>query len=160
VQIPDLIGTRDRKYLDHTGLMLHRGIGDLMRYAALNNGTAPAGLDMLTDYSGFIPFGNLGSQGDNKLPPPETMERYSDAQLFALAKFIYSLTPPPNPNRPTPLTRPGENIFTREGCPGCHMPPLYTRNKLTLAIGFTPATEDLKKYDIVPISVGTIPTLA
>lgn len=159
VQIPDLIGIRDRKYLDHTGLMLHRDIGDLMRYAALNNGTAPAGLDMLTDYSGFIPMGNLGSRGDNKLPPPETMERYSDAQLFALAEFIYSLTPPPNPNRPTPLAQRGEKIFAREGCPGCHTPPLYTNNKLTVGMGFIPAAEDLKKYDVLPISVGTDPDL-
>lgn len=159
VQIPDLIGIRDRKYLDHTGLMLHRGIGDLMRYAALNNGTAPAGLDMLADYSGFIPIGNLGSDGDNKLAPPEAMDRYSDAQLFALAKFIYSLTPPPNPNHPSALTQRGEKIFTREGCPGCHTPPLYTSNKLTLATGFTPAAEDLKKYDIFPVSVGTDPDL-
>ena len=34
VQIPDLIGIKDRKYLDRTGLVQHRDIGDLMRYAA------------------------------------------------------------------------------------------------------------------------------
>jgi hypothetical protein len=33
-KIPDLIGVKDRKYLDHTATHLHRGIGDLMRYAA------------------------------------------------------------------------------------------------------------------------------
>src|SRR5262249_47525747 len=33
-KIPDLIGIKDRKYLDHTATHLHRGIGDLMRYAA------------------------------------------------------------------------------------------------------------------------------
>src|SRR5262249_50504453 len=33
VQVPDLIGVKDRKYLDHTGLQLHRSIADLMRYA-------------------------------------------------------------------------------------------------------------------------------
>ena len=38
VQVPDLIGVKDRKYLDHTGLQLHRSIADLMRYAALNQG--------------------------------------------------------------------------------------------------------------------------
>jgi len=32
---PDLIGIRGRKYLDATATHLHRGIGDLMRYAAL-----------------------------------------------------------------------------------------------------------------------------
>ena len=34
-KIPDLIGIRDRKYIDHTATHLHRDIGDLMRYAAL-----------------------------------------------------------------------------------------------------------------------------
>jgi hypothetical protein len=32
---PDLIGIEGRKYMDHTATPLHRGIGDLMRYAAL-----------------------------------------------------------------------------------------------------------------------------
>jgi hypothetical protein len=30
-KIPDLIGIKDRKYIDHTATHLHRGIGDLMR---------------------------------------------------------------------------------------------------------------------------------
>ena len=34
-KIPDLIGIKDRKYLDATGTHRHRGIGDFMRYAAL-----------------------------------------------------------------------------------------------------------------------------
>jgi hypothetical protein len=38
LQIPDLIGVKDRRYLDHTGLQKHRSIADLMRYAALNQG--------------------------------------------------------------------------------------------------------------------------
>ena len=38
-QVPDLIGVKDRLYLDHTGLVRHRSIGDLMRYAALNQDT-------------------------------------------------------------------------------------------------------------------------
>jgi hypothetical protein len=29
-KIPDLIGIKDRKYIDHTATHLHRGIGDLM----------------------------------------------------------------------------------------------------------------------------------
>src|SRR5262245_39320775 len=36
VQVPDLIGLKDRKYFDRTGLVRHRDIGDVMRYAALN----------------------------------------------------------------------------------------------------------------------------
>src|SRR5262245_988229 len=34
-KIPDLIGFKDRKYIDHTATHQHRGPGDLMRYAAL-----------------------------------------------------------------------------------------------------------------------------
>src|SRR4051794_22952254 len=34
-KVPDLIGIKDRKYIDHTGTHLNRGIGDVMRYAAL-----------------------------------------------------------------------------------------------------------------------------
>ena len=34
-QIPDLIGVEERRYLDHTGLVRHRDIGDLMRYSSL-----------------------------------------------------------------------------------------------------------------------------
>ena len=34
-QIPDLIGVQERRYLDHTGLIRHREIGDLMRYSSL-----------------------------------------------------------------------------------------------------------------------------
>ncbi len=52
VQVPDLIGVRDRRYLDRTGLQRHDGIADLMRYAALNQGG-----DDLASYDGFIPAG-------------------------------------------------------------------------------------------------------
>jgi hypothetical protein len=34
-KIPDLIGIKDRRYIDHTATHQHRGAGDLMRYAAL-----------------------------------------------------------------------------------------------------------------------------
>ena len=37
-QVPDLIGVKDRKYLDRTGLQQQHSIVDLMRYAALNQG--------------------------------------------------------------------------------------------------------------------------
>jgi hypothetical protein len=35
-RVPDLIGIEQRRYLDATGLMRHRDIADLMRYAAIN----------------------------------------------------------------------------------------------------------------------------
>ena len=48
----------------------------------------------------------------------------------------------------------------REGCAGCHTPPLYTNNKLTLAKGFQPPRGNAKSLDVMPISVGTDPGLA
>ena len=48
----------------------------------------------------------------------------------------------------------------REGCAACHTPPLYTNNKLTLALGFTPPKEKPASLDVLPISVGTDPGLA
>ena len=48
--MPNLIGVKDRHYLDRTGLQQHRSIVDLMRYAALNQGA-----DDLAGYDGFIP---------------------------------------------------------------------------------------------------------
>jgi hypothetical protein len=151
-QIPDLIGVKDRRYLDHTGLMMHRDAGDLMRYAALNQG-----LDFASDYAGYRPtaFMRGSDLKDNNLPAPETNERYSDIQLFALTKFLYSLTPPANPNRSSPLSQRGEKIFSREGCNHCHTAPLYTSNKLTPAQGFVVTKANLEAYDIEPTVVGT-----
>lgn len=151
VQIPDLIGLKDRKYLDRTGLQRHRSIADLMRYGALNMGG-----DQWTSYGGFVP----GARDFKTLPPPEGLRRYTDEQLYALALYLYSLEPPPNPNKPDGLSRRGQRIFQREGCGGCHTPPLYTNNMLTPATGFQPPAEHLKKYDVMPLSVGTDPTLA
>jgi hypothetical protein len=51
-------------------------------------------------------------------------------------------------------------VFDREGCAGCHTPPLYTNNKLTPAEGFTIPEDHRKKYDILPISAGTDSNLA
>jgi hypothetical protein len=156
VQVPDLIGVKDARYLDHTGLMLNRGPADLMRYAALNQGA-----DMLSDYNGYRPtaFVQGSDTKDNNLPRPETQERYSEPQLFALVKFLYSLNPPDNPNRPTPLSTRGERVFAREGCAHCHTPPLYTNNKLVPAPGFNIPEEHRKLYAIEDTVVGTDPTL-
>jgi len=149
VQVPDLIGVKDRHYLDRTGLQQHRSIADLMRYAALNQGG-----DDMASYSGFIPDGS-------PLPDPDKVApRYSDEQLYALALYVYSLQPPPNPNKPDALSKRGEQVFQGENCPVCHTPPLYTSNKLTIAEGFTPPPDADEKYDILPVSVGTDPNLA
>src|SRR6267142_3305828 len=122
-KFPDLIGIKDRKYLDHTATHLHRGIGDLMRYAAL------------VSFADSVDFGSYHvlSPGTKRV-----QARMSDEALYALALYIYSLTPPPNPNPRDDKVAAGERIFTREGCARCHTPPLYTNNKLTLAEGFSP----------------------
>src|SRR5262249_47450622 len=142
-RIPDLIGVRDRRYLDASGLVRHRSIGDLMRYAALNQGT-----DVLSSYGKFRPVGDL--------PEPSTLSRYSDEQLYALALYVYSLKPPPNPNKPDALSRRGEELFRQQGCALCHTPPLYTNNKLTPADGFK-ASDDTLVNSVLPITLGTDP---
>src|SRR5262249_5478536 len=136
-------------YLDHTGLQRHRGIGDFMRYAAMNQG-----LDLLASYGGFVPAAVLSR------PASQTRFRYSDEQLYALTLYVYSLQPPPNPNLFDALAGQGQPVFRRENCAMCHPPPLYTSNTLTPAAGFEIPSTHLKTYDILRLSVGTDPTLA
>jgi hypothetical protein len=149
-KMPDLIGIRERKYLDATGLNLHRNIGDLMRYATL-----VTDIERLTQYGQHGEFRPIETRAE-----PPTRSRLSDAQLYALALYIYTLKPPENPNKPSALTRRGEQVFQSEGCAMCHTPPLYTSNKLTPAEGFTVPEEHKKRYDILPVSVGTDTRLA
>ena len=154
--IPDLIGIRDRRYLDKTGLGRHFGPADLMRYAAMNQT-----MDVLGDYGGFVPAAADG----RTLPPPGkatftgTRSRYSDAQLYALAMYIYSLRPPPNPNPFDDRAKRGQQVFEKSGCASCHTPPIYTNNRLTPADGFTVPPEHVKKYDVMSVRVGTDPAL-
>lgn len=148
VQVPDLIGVKDRRYLDRTGLQFHRSIADMMRYAALNQGAS-----FLSTYLDFIPRGPLTD-------PTDIRPRYSDEELYALSLYIYSLKPPPNPNKFDAQAARGKKIFDREGCNYCHTPPLYTSNKLTPVEGFTVPNEHRAKYAILSISVGTDPGLA
>jgi len=154
IQLPDLIGVKDRLYLDHTGLQQHRSIADMMRYAALNQGA-----DSLGSYGGFIPADRIAFQ---HLPDPEKISngRYSDEQLYALALYVYSLQPPTNPNKFDAIAARGQKVFEREGCAGCHTPPLYTNNKLTPTEGFAVPKDHRTKYGILAISVGTDSNLA
>jgi len=111
-QIPDVIGVRERRFLDHTGLIRHRDIGDLMRYSTLSQ-----------DVGAYARYGS-------ETPPEPRGSRYSDPQLYALANFLYSLQPPPNPNPNGKEAARGRYIFEQQGCSGCHTPPLYTNNQL------------------------------
>jgi hypothetical protein len=144
-KVPDLIGVADRRYIDHTGTHLNRGIGDLMRYAAL------------------VSYADSSEFGPHRMVTAEQRKiegRLPDEGLYALALYIRSLQPPANPNPLDENARRGEAIFRREGCPGCHVPPLYTNNKLTLAEGFTPPKDVPPTLDILAVSVGTDPGLA
>jgi len=144
---PDLIGVKDRKYLDATGLIQHRSIADLMRYAALVEGL------YVNDRYGE-------RESLYGLPDEAPLPRFSDEQLYAIALYVYSLKPPANPNKPNDTTRRGERVFQREGCGTCHTPPLYTNNMLTPALGFIIPADHRAKYSILPTSVGTDPRLA
>lgn len=144
-KVPDLIGIGDRKYIDHTATHLNRGIGDLMRYAAL---VSTAESTAFGPHQVLLPGSHL----------PKV--RRSDETLYALSLYLLSLRPPLNPNPVDEDSRAGEMIFRREGCPQCHTPPLYTNNKLTLAQGFEPPADRPSTLDVLPVSVGTDPGLA
>jgi hypothetical protein len=152
-RVPDLFEIKDRKYFDATGLVQHRDLGDLMRYAALNQDG-----DFLAKHGDFMPQEEFGPIPND--PAKYEFGRYSDEQLYALALYIYSLLPPPNPNKFDALAARGQEIFQREGCVGCHTPPLYTNNKLTPAEGFKVPEAHRQKYDIKEVCVGTNPDLA
>ncbi len=144
-KVPDLIGIRDRTYIDHTGTHLHRGIGDLMRYAAL------------------VSFADSTEFGPYRMLDPQTKRfqtRLPDSSLYAMALYMYSLEPPPNPNPRDERAAAGEKIFQRESCVSCHTPPLFTNNKLTLARGFSAPRNLPASLDVLRISVGTDPGLA
>lgn len=122
VKVPSLIGVQDIHYLDATGLSRNRNIGDLMRYAIVNQG--------------LISMARFGDYFPGKAPEGGNT-RYSDEQLYALALYIYSLEPPANPNPFDDQAKRGQLIFNHQGCSGCHPAPLYTNNKLTPVRGFT-----------------------
>jgi hypothetical protein len=90
-------------------------------------------MDMLARYGDFIPAGTTDITRAASAFALVAEARYSDEQLYALALYIYSLKPPANPNRRTPLAVQGEQVFERERCGVCHTPPLYTDNKLVSA---------------------------
>jgi cytochrome c peroxidase len=115
-----------------------------MRYDIINTG-----LDLTAHFGDFQPR-----------PDKENDTRYSDEQLYALALYLYSLKPPPNPNPFDARARRGQQIFEKQGCGGCHTPPLYTNNKLTPALGFEVPADLRATEDIMDVTVGTDPGLA
>ena len=146
-QIPDLIGVGERRFLDHTGLVQQRSIADLMRYIAIVQGA-----------NAFDRFGDFRLV--DPVPDPTKMDRYSDEQLYALARYLYSLRPPANPSRRDAQADRGQRVFAREGCDACHTAPLYTSNALTPASGFDIPADHRSRYRIIDRPVGTDADLA
>ena len=152
---PDLIGIRDRRYLDATGLVRHRGIGDLMRYAAVNQSS-----DVLARYGDYVP-----ATGSSRRPPPGTARSPAPQTGSAIhsstpsRSIWYSLEPPPNPNPFGELARRGKGVFEEQGCGRCHTPPLYTNNQLLAVRAFDPPADHYRRYDVSTRRIDTDETL-
>jgi mono/diheme cytochrome c family protein len=144
-KIPDLIGFKDRRWIDHTATHQHREIGDLMRYAAL------------VSYAEAYEFGphKILTESQRRIDA-----RASDAALYALARYIYSLQPPPNPNPLDDQACGGKRIFEQQACGACHTPPLYTNNHLTPAEGFISPKDKPQYLEVMQLSVETDSGLA
>jgi hypothetical protein len=140
--IIDLIGIEDRKYLDYNATHRLRGTEDVARYAAL------------VACCDSADFGTHHILTDKQRLPPY---RLSDELAFSVAKYIYALEPPKNPNVNDARAAAGKRVFEREGCGGCHPAPHYSNNKLTLAQGWTPPKDHPYRADMLLFSVGTEP---
>ena len=83
VRVPSLIGLQDIKYLDATGLVRHRSIGDIMRYAIINEG-----LDTLAYYGDFqpSPTRNCHLQRRSRAPAPQRRATLRPRPLYLLAQ--------------------------------------------------------------------------
>jgi hypothetical protein len=145
-KIPDLHILRYSRYLDATGTHRLRGAEDAARYAAFITGADPMDFGphrMLTDAQRRVRF------------------RYADEVLHAIGMYLMSLEPAKNPNpAAADILERGEQVFRREGCISCHVPPNYTSGKLTRAEGWAPPANHPNRDDIAAVSVGTDPGLA
>ena len=143
---PDLTGLRYSRYIDATGTHRLRGPEDVARYAAFVSGADP------------MEF------GEYRILKPEQRRvpfRYADEVLYAIGVYLMALDAPRNPNpAPAAVIERGCQVFTRETCVNCHVPPNFTNAKLTLAEGYTPPADHPYHPDIVNVSVGTDPGLA
>lgn len=145
-KITDLQVLRYSRYVDATATHRLRGPEDVGRYAAFVTGADPMDFGphrILSDEQRRVRF------------------RYADEVLYAIGVYLMSLEPPRNPDRAAEdVLRRGEQVFRREGCVACHVPPDYTSGKLTLAHGWEPPANHPNRDDIVRVSVGTDPGLA
>ena len=102
-KVPDLIGVADRSTWTTPARHLNRGIGDLMRYAALVS---------YAESSGFGPHQMLAAE------QRKISGRLPDEAFYALALYIQSLKPPPNPNAFDERAHAGQQIFEAKVVPG------------------------------------------
>jgi cytochrome c551/c552 len=145
-KVPDLRLLRYSRYIDATATHRLRGPEDVARYAALI-----VGADRMD-------FGSYRILTDNQR---RVRFRYPDEVLYAIGMYLMSLEPPKNPSRAADETLArGQQVFRREGCVNCHVPPDYTSGKLTLAEGWQPPATHPNHDDIAAVSVGTDPGLA
>jgi hypothetical protein len=133
---------RDRHYLDLTARLRHRSLADIARYGSM----CPS-FNYFFTREDAVPEATMAAVSESM--------RYTDEQAYAFASYVYSLEPPRNPNKPSELTRQGQRVFQREGCPLCHTPPLYTNNRIIPAGDFEPPPNDRTKYDILSFRLGT-----
>jgi hypothetical protein len=145
-KIPDLRPLHFSRYLDATGTHRLRGPEDVARYAAFVTGADPIE---------FGPYKILTAE------QRRIRFRYADETLYAIGLYLFSLEAPRNPApSPAALVARGRDIFIRETCVKCHVPPDYTNGKLTLAQGFQLPADHPNGSDVVHFSVGTDPGLA
>jgi hypothetical protein len=144
-KIPDLIGVKDRRYLDATATHRNRGPEDIGRYGAL------------------VSVADDGAIGPHKFLTEKQRKlafRHSDEAMYALGRYLYALEPPKNPNAFDERARHGKEIFQEQNCAKCHEAPLYTNNKLTPAMGFVAPADHPDRDHIMLTSVDTDPSLA
>ncbi|HEX5051692.1 MAG TPA: hypothetical protein VFZ65_07975 [Planctomycetota bacterium] len=147
-RMADLRGIAHRRYLDTTGTHRNREPADVARYAIL------------------VEFADVGVFGPHQMVPAQALElphrRPSDAAVFAMALYLYSLDVPPSPHALDEQARRGAAIFADEGCKKCHPPPHYTNDELVPAPGFTPAADDARTPHVAVMdrTVDTDPGLA
>jgi hypothetical protein len=144
-KIADLIGLKQRRYMDFTGHMRLRGPSDVMRFT-----------DFHQSGSNYASFGPYQPQ---TIPDPEDEERYSDEQAYALTLYLYSLETPISPHKVDALALRGKAIFKEEGCVKCHAPKTgYTNHKLTAVDGYKVPNNHPEQESISRKRVHTDPT--
>ena len=158
LQIPDLIGVKDRYYLDHTGLQKHRSIGDLMRYAALNQGA-----DDLASYDGFVPCQTFTYS--TKRPELRRSDRPSAVDIVTSSFMHWRCTCTLSNHLPIRTSSMHSPTAARRYLRARVVEPVtrllfYTNNKLTPGRRLPCALPRARtQFDIAPFSVGTDPNM-